>query len=54
MKDIGYHSLDISSHLRNVFRTQEIYAEECNSEIENSKNEVYAECVPAIGFYEVF
>jgi hypothetical protein len=54
VKGIGHHFFDTGCDLRNIFRTQEIYTEECNSKIESREGEVDAECVPAIRLYEVF
>lgn len=50
----GIHdeSFDGGSVFGHLFRSEEVYECECQSEVEDADGEVHAQCIPAVGFDE--
>ena len=46
--------LDGRSDTRDMFRAKHVDGSECDGEVDNANEEIYTECIPAIGFDEVF
>lgn len=44
----------MGGQLANLLSTEEVYKGKRDAKVERAESDIYAECVPAVRFYEVF
>ena len=45
---------DFGGHFGDVLRAENVHGGECDGEVEGGEDDVYTQCIPAVGFDEVF
>lgn len=52
--EAGEVIFDFGGHFGDVLRAKDVHGGECDGEVEGGEDDVYTQCIPAVGFDEVF